>query len=69
MSAPVAVATPEATAASSSADERLRERLEHRLLPVPAAGPHVLGGSLSGEAITAAEGDDLLSTGEDWELA
>lgn len=36
---------------------------------VPAVGPHALKGSLTGVAITAAEEDDLLTTGEEWELA
>jgi prevent-host-death family protein len=36
---------------------------------VPAVGPHALRGSLSGVAMTAADDDDLLTTGEEWELA
>ena len=36
---------------------------------VPATGPHALKGSLSGVAMTAAEDEDLFTTGESWELA
>lgn len=36
---------------------------------VPASGPHALRGSLAGVAMTAAEDDDLFTTGEPWELA
>lgn len=36
---------------------------------VPAAGSHTLKGSLAGVAMTAAEDDDLFTTGETWELA
>lgn len=36
---------------------------------VPAAGPHALKGSLTGVAMTAAEDEDLFTTGAAWELA
>ncbi|MGH3112726.1 MAG: type II toxin-antitoxin system Phd/YefM family antitoxin [Gaiellaceae bacterium] len=36
---------------------------------VPATGPHALKGSLTGVAMTAAEDEDLFTTGEAWELA
>jgi prevent-host-death family protein len=36
---------------------------------VPATGPHALKGSLAGVAMTAAEDEDLFTTGEAWELA
>jgi len=36
---------------------------------VPATGPYALEASLAGVAMAAVEDDDLLSTGEDWELA
>ncbi|MGH3926500.1 MAG: type II toxin-antitoxin system Phd/YefM family antitoxin [Pseudonocardiaceae bacterium] len=36
---------------------------------VPATGPHALNGSLTGVAMTAAEDEDLFTTGEAWELA
>jgi prevent-host-death family protein len=36
---------------------------------VPAAGPHALKGALTGVAMTAAEDEDLFTTGEAWELA
>ncbi len=35
---------------------------------VPAGGPAGLRGRLSGVAVSAAEEDDLFSTGADWEL-
>jgi len=35
---------------------------------VPATGPHALKGSLAGVAMTAAEDEDLFTTGEGWEL-
>lgn len=35
---------------------------------VPAAGSHALRGSLAGVAMTAAEEDDLFTTGQAWEL-
>ena len=35
---------------------------------VPATGPHALRGSLAGVAMTAAEDEDLFTTGEGWEL-
>jgi prevent-host-death family protein len=35
---------------------------------VPAAGPHALRGSLVGVAMTAAEDEDLFTTGADWNL-
>lgn len=36
---------------------------------VPATGPHALKGRLTGVAMTAAEDEDLFTTGEAWELA
>jgi prevent-host-death family protein len=36
---------------------------------VPATGPHALKGSLAGVAMTAAQDEELFSTGEAWELA
>jgi prevent-host-death family protein len=36
---------------------------------VPATGPHTLEGSLTGVAMSAAEDEDLFTTGEAWELA
>ncbi|HEY7731037.1 MAG TPA: type II toxin-antitoxin system prevent-host-death family antitoxin [Gaiellaceae bacterium] len=36
---------------------------------VPATGSHALKGSVSGVAITAAEDEDLFTTGAAWELA
>jgi prevent-host-death family protein len=36
---------------------------------VPATGSHALKGSATGVAITAAEDEDLFTTGEAWELA
>jgi prevent-host-death family protein len=33
---------------------------------VAATGPHALKGRLAGVAMTAAEDDELFSTGEDW---
>ncbi|MGH3081565.1 MAG: type II toxin-antitoxin system Phd/YefM family antitoxin [Gaiellaceae bacterium] len=36
---------------------------------VPATGPHTLKGSLVGVAMTAAEEEELFSTGADWELS
>lgn len=36
---------------------------------VPATGPHALKGSLEGMAMTAAEEEELFSTGEAWEIA
>jgi prevent-host-death family protein len=36
---------------------------------VPATGPHTLKGSLTGVAMSAADDDDLFTTGEAWELA
>ncbi len=36
---------------------------------VQAAGPHALRGSLAGVAMTAAEDEELFSTGEAWQLA
>jgi len=36
---------------------------------VPATGPHALKGTLTGVAMTAAEDEDLFTTGEAWELA
>ena len=35
---------------------------------VPAGGPHSLAGKLAGTAMTAAEDEDLFSTGEAWNL-
>ncbi len=35
---------------------------------VPAAGPHALKASLAGIAMTAAEDEDLFTTGASWEL-
>lgn len=35
---------------------------------VPASGPHALKGSLAGAAMTAAEDEDLFSTGAAWNL-
>jgi prevent-host-death family protein len=35
---------------------------------VPATGPHALKGVLTGVAMTAAEEEDLFTTGEAWEL-
>lgn len=35
---------------------------------VPATGPHALRGRLTGVAMTAAEEEDLFTTGEAWEL-
>ncbi|MHB1501236.1 MAG: type II toxin-antitoxin system Phd/YefM family antitoxin [Candidatus Dormibacteria bacterium] len=35
---------------------------------VPARGPHVLKGRLAGVAVTAADDDELLTTGAHWEL-
>ena len=36
---------------------------------VPAVGPHALGGSLAGIAMTADPDDDLLTTGDEWNAA
>jgi prevent-host-death family protein len=36
---------------------------------VPARGPHALKGSLTGVAMTAADDEDLFTTGEAWELS
>lgn len=36
---------------------------------VPATGPHALKGSLAGVAMTAADDEELFSTGEAWKLA
>ena len=36
---------------------------------VPATGSHAMRGSLAGVAMTAAEEEDLFTTGEAWELA
>ena len=36
---------------------------------VPATGPHALKGSLTGVAMTAAEDEDIFTTGEAWELS
>jgi prevent-host-death family protein len=35
---------------------------------VPAAGPHALRGKVAGVAMTAADDDDLFTTGETWDL-
>lgn len=35
---------------------------------VPATGPHALRGSLAGVAMTAAEEEELYSTGSTWDL-
>jgi antitoxin (DNA-binding transcriptional repressor) of toxin-antitoxin stability system len=35
---------------------------------VPATGPHALKGSLTGVAMTAAEDEDLFTTGVAWDL-
>jgi prevent-host-death family protein len=35
---------------------------------VPAGGPHALKGSLAGVAMTAAEDEDLFTTGAAWDL-
>ena len=35
---------------------------------VPATGPHALKGSLTGVAMTAAEDEDLFTTGAAWDL-
>jgi len=35
---------------------------------VPAQGPHALKGRLSGSAMSAAEDDDLFTTGASWNL-
>jgi prevent-host-death family protein len=35
---------------------------------VPATGSHALKGSLTGVAMTAAQDEDLFTTGEAWEL-
>jgi antitoxin (DNA-binding transcriptional repressor) of toxin-antitoxin stability system len=36
---------------------------------VPAAGAHSLKGSLAGVAMTAADDDDLFTTGATWDLS
>jgi prevent-host-death family protein len=36
---------------------------------VPAHGPHALRGRLAGVALTAADDDDLFTTGAEWDLA
>jgi prevent-host-death family protein len=36
---------------------------------VPAVGPHALKGSLAGVAMTAADDEELFSTGQAWQLA
>ncbi len=35
---------------------------------VPARGPHALKGQFAGVAVTAADDDELLTTGAHWEL-